>query len=212
MQDPGISLFWVAVLGTGFVAYLWGFLASRKSNNPWPVTRIIAALCAFVVMILATGEASGSYTQIAFGLHVLQTTLLTFAAPLLIVAALPDLLLSSIARWLRRYPEAVSVVLIVVFYQVIFSPFYSILMASHEGHLIMQLLLFGAGLAFVLAALDRSILAIAIPMLMWPLILILYPTAQALANVLVTELMLAIIMWRTWLHRQNINEPINVSS
>lgn len=210
MQDPGISLFWVAVLGTGFVVFLWAFVSSRKTDQPWSIAQLLAAFGALVVMILATSETSGSYAQVAFGLHVLQTTLLTFAAPLLIVAAVPGLLQSSIAGWLRRYPEAVAIALIVVFYQVIFSPFYAILMASHEGHLIMQLLLFGAGSAFILAVVDRSVLAIVIPMIAWPLILIGYPSPQALANVLVTELLLAVLLWRTWFQRQGVRESVDV--
>jgi putative copper export protein len=212
VQDPGISLFWVAVLGTGFVVFLWAFVTSRKTEQPWPVTRLLAAFGALVVMILATSEPSGSYAQIAFGLHVLQTTLLTFAAPLLIVAAVPSLLRSAVAVWLRRYPEAVAIALIVVFYQVIFSPFYAVLMASHEGHLIMQLLLFGAGSAFMLAVLDRSVLAIVIPMIAWPFILIGYPSTQALANVLVTELLLAVVLWRTWFQRQDTPESVDVAT
>lgn len=208
VQDPGISLFWVAVLGTGFVAYLWAFVSSRKAKQPWPVARLLAAGGAVIVMIVATSEPSGSYAQIAFGLHVLQTTLLTFAAPLLIVAALPGLMQSGVAVWLRRYPEAVAIALIVIFYQVIFSPFYAILMASHEGHLIMQLLLLCAGLAFVLAVLGRSVLAVVIPMVAWPFILIGYPTTQALANVLVTELLLAVVLWRTWFLRQEARESV----
>lgn len=211
VQDPGISLFWVAVLGTGFMVFLWAFISSRKTEQPWPFTRLLAAFGALAVMILATSEPSGSYAQVAFGLHVLQTTLLTFAAPLLIIAAVPSLLRSTVAVWLRRYPEAVAIALIVVFYQVIFSPFYAILMASHEGHLIMQLLLFGVGSAFVLAVLDRSVLAIAIPMIAWPFILIGYPSTQALANVLVTELLLAVVLWRTWFQRQEAREPVDVA-
>lgn len=212
MQDPGISLFWVAVLGTGFVVFLWAFISSRKADQPWPVTRLLAAFGALVVMILATSEPSGSYAQVAFGLHVLQTTLLTFAAPLLIIAAVPGLLRSSVARWLRRYPEAVAIALIVVFYQVIFSPFYAILMASHEGHLIMQLLLLGAGSVFILAVLDRSVPAIVIPMIAWPFILIGYPSTQALANVLVTELLFAVILWRTCFQRQDVHESVDVTN
>lgn len=197
VQSPGVSLFWIAVLGTAFLAFLWGYLTSRKTDQPWPTRRLVAAIAAVLIMFLATSETTGSYAQVAFGLHVLQTTLLTFAAPLLIIAAMPELLHSSFARWLRRYPEAVAIALIIVFYQVIFSPFYAVLMASHEGHLIMQLALLGAGLAFVLAVLDRSVLAIAIPMIAWPFILLIYPTTQALANVLVTELLLAIVLWHT---------------
>jgi putative copper export protein len=211
MQDPGISLFWVAVLGTGFAVFLWAFVSSRKTDQPWPVPRLFAAFAALVVMILATSEPSGSYAQVAFGLHVLQTTLLTFAAPLLIVVAVPGLLRTVVAGWLRRYPEAVAIALIVIFYQVIFSPFYAILMTSHEGHLLMQLLLFGAGSAFILAVLDRSVLAILIPMIAWPFILIGYPTTQALANVLVTELLLAVVLWRTWFQRQEVRESVDVT-
>jgi cytochrome c oxidase assembly factor CtaG len=186
-------------------------VSSRKTDQPWPVPRLFAAFAALVVMILATSEPSGSYAQVAFGLHVLQTTLLTFAAPLLIVVAVPGLLRTVVAGWLRRYPEAVAIALIVIFYQVIFSPFYAILMTSHEGHLLMQLLLFGAGSAFILAVLDRSVLAILIPMIAWPFILIGYPTTQALANVLVTELLLAVVLWRTWFQRQEVRESVDVT-
>jgi hypothetical protein len=80
---------------------------------------------------------------------------------------------------------------------VIFSPLYAVLMDSHVGHLLMQLMLLGAGLAFVIAVVDRSMVAIALPMIAWPFILLMYPSIQALANVLVTEVLLIVLFVRT---------------
>jgi len=87
--------------------------------------------------------------------------------------------------------------LIFAFYLVIFGPLYDIMMVTHEGHLVMQLVLLAAGFFFVVAAIGRSVIAIVIPMVVWPFILVAYPTPQALANVVLTELVLVVILIAT---------------
>ncbi len=49
----------------------------------------------------------------------------------------------------------------------------------------------------MVAVIGRSVIAIAIPMIVWPFILIAYPTPQALANVVLTEVVLVLILITT---------------
>lgn len=191
-----LGYFWIAVILTGAGAYLWGMWRARASA-PWPLWRAAVFALGLAAIAAGTAEFSGEYSQVGFTVHVLQTTLLTFAAPLLLVLGLPMVVQTPVGRALRAYPEAVAIALVFVFYAVIFGPLYDVLMVTHEGHLVMQLVLLAAGMCFVIAAIWRSVIAILIPMAVWPAILIVYPTGQALANVLVTEALLVILLMVT---------------
>jgi putative copper resistance protein D len=188
-----LSYFWIAVLITAAGAFAWAMWHAHQ-NAPWPLRRAVAFALALVAIAAGSAEFTGEYSQVGFAVHVLQTTLLTFVAPLFLVAALPMVLETAFGQALRAFPEAVAIGLIFAFYLVIFGPLYDIMMVTHEGHLVMQLVLLAAGFFFVVAAIGRSVIAIAIPMIVWPFILIAYPTPQALANVALTELVLVVIL------------------
>jgi putative copper resistance protein D len=191
-----LSYFWTAVILTSAGAYGWAMWLAHK-KTPWPLWRAGAFALALVAIAAGSAEFSGEYSQVGFAVHVLQTTLLTFVAPLLIVVALPMVIDTPFGRALRAFPEAVAIGLIFAFYLVIFGPLYDIMMVTHEGHLVMQLVLLAAGFFFVVAVIGRSVIAIVIPMVVWPFILIAYPTPQALANVVLTELVLVVILIAT---------------
>ena len=191
-----LSYFWIAVILTSAGAFGWVMWnAHRKS--PWPLWRAGAFALALVSIAAGSAEFSGEYSQVGFAVHVLQTTLLTFVAPLFLVASLPMVIDTPFGRALRAFPEAVAIGLIFAFYLVIFGPLYDIMMVTHEGHLLMQLVLLTAGFFFVVAVIGRSMIAIVIPMIVWPFILITYPTPQALANVVLTELVLVVTLIAT---------------
>lgn len=211
--DLPLGYIWIAVILTSAGAYLWAMWRAR-STAPWSLWRAGAFALGLAAVAAGTAEFSGEYSQVGFTVHVLQTTLLTFAAPLLLVLGLPRVVATPVGRALRTYPEAIAIGLVFTFYTVIFGPLYDLLMVTHEGHLVMQLALLAAGFCFVIAVIWRSAIAIVIPMAVWPAILVFYPTPQALANVLVTEAILVVLLIMTLRsgHREVAHERERVSA
>ena len=191
-----LSYFWIAVIATSAAAFFWVTWRSQDGSS-WSRWRTVPFVLGLVAVAAGSAEFSGEYSQVGFAVHVLQTTLLTFVAPLLIILGVPEIARTSWGRALQAYPEAIAIGLIFVFYTVIFGPLYDLMMVSHEGHLLMQLILLAAGFFFVISAFQHSAIAIVIPMVVWPLILVAYPTTQALANVVVTEAVLVVMLVAT---------------
>lgn len=154
------------LLGTAAVLmalwYLSGVRRLRRRGITWPRRRSLAWLSGCAVILLATSSGLGRYAEAQFSVHMVAHMLLGMTAPALLVLGGPVTLalrvlspagrggppgaretlvaaLHSRTARILTHPLLVLPVFIGSFAAVYFTPLFGVLVASHVGHLVMNL-------------------------------------------------------------------------
>ncbi|MGS0684411.1 cytochrome c oxidase assembly protein [Nakamurella sp. GG22] len=173
------------LLGIAFVAaavlYLVGVRRLAKRSIVWPAGRTVAWLLGCSMVVLATSSGLGRYAEAQFSIHMMAHMLLGMIAPILLVLggpvtlalrvlpsagrgdvpglreAIVSALHSRFARFVT-HPLFVFPLFVISFYALYFTPLFEIMIASHLGHLVMNLhfLLVGYLYYWVIIGVDPS--------------------------------------------------------
>lgn len=150
----------VAAIVTAGV-YVVGVLRLRRRGHTWPTGRIVAWLSGCLLMLLVTSSGLGRYAETQFSLHMTAHMLLGMVVPALLVLGGPATLalrvltpagptrppglreailaaLHSRPARLITHPLVVLALFIGSFAAVYFTGLFGILVASHIGHLVMN--------------------------------------------------------------------------
>ncbi len=144
------------------VLYLIGVRRLHRRGDRWPAGRTIAWVigCAFVVF--ATSSGLGRYAEAQFSIHMMAHMLLGMIAPILLVLGGPVTLALRALPAARRgdvpglrehianglhsrparfitHPLVVFPLFILSFYALYFTSLFEVMIASHLGHLVMNL-------------------------------------------------------------------------
>ena len=161
--------------------YVAGVTRLHANSVPWSPLRTISFLSGIGLIIWATCAGVAEYSMVSFASHMITHMSLSMIAPILIVLGMPiTLALRALAAhhddshrnsrsWVlallhSRYSSLVShpIFVLAVFtfglYGMYFTPLFATLMASHTGHLLMEVhfLLSGILFAFIVIGLDPS--------------------------------------------------------
>ena len=172
---------WLMFIGgvIALSAYIAGVRRVRKLEVPWSVGRTLCFITGIVLLIWCTNGGVSKYAMITFSSHMIQHMTLSMIAPIFIVLGMPvTLALRALpaasdphhrnARgWILAgihspYSRLVShpLIVLVIFtfglYGLYFTSFFSTLMASHSGHVLMEIhfLLTGLLFAWVIVGVD----------------------------------------------------------
>jgi cytochrome c oxidase assembly factor CtaG/putative copper export protein len=141
--------------------YAWGLVRLRRRGTDWPRGRAVAWFAGCLVMLIATSSGLAVYADAQFSFHMIAHMLLGMLAPILFVLGAPTTLaLRALpasrgdgipgareaivglmhARWLRvlTHPLVVFPLFVGSFYAVYFTSLFDAMIASHTGHLIMN--------------------------------------------------------------------------
>ena len=174
---------WLILTGALVAAALYtlGVSRVRRNNIAWSPLRTISFMSGIGLIIWATCAGIAKYSMVSFASHMVAHMTLSMLAPILIVLGMPvTLALRALPAqhddthrnprsWIlsllqSRYSSFVSHPLFVLavftfgLYGMYFTPLFGTLMASHVGHLFMEVhfLLSGTLFAFVVIGLDPS--------------------------------------------------------
>ncbi len=150
----------VAVVGAA-VVYVVGVVRLRRRGVPWPAGRTVAWLLGCLMVLLATSSGLGRYAETQFSVHMIGHMALGMIAPILLVLGGPvtlalrvlpaagkdrppgarelivSVLHSRVARVIT-HPLVVFVLFIASFFAIYFTGLFEIMIASHVGHLLMN--------------------------------------------------------------------------
>ncbi len=171
---------WLAVAVIGVGAYVAGFVVLRSRGDSWPVGRLVSWVGGWLVIVWATCGGVALYAPLSFSLHMVSHMALSMMAPILLVLGGPiTLTLRALppaqgeGRGLREWivwalhtpvtrvlthPVVVLFLYTVGLYGLYYTSRYADLMASHLGHLAMQVhfLLVGYLFYWVVIGVDIS--------------------------------------------------------
>ena len=151
--------------------YTIGVLRLRRNSVNWSVLRTISFMVGVGLVIWTTSAGISKYSQVSFEYHMIQHMVLSMIAPIFIVLSTPITLalralpaqkskdLRSAREWLlaalhSRYSKLITHPLMVLgiftfgLYALYFTPLFATLMASHTGHVFMEIHFFISGLLF----------------------------------------------------------------
>ena len=159
--------------------YIAGVRRLRSLNVPWPVGRLLCFVTGIVLLIWSTSGGVSKYAMVTFSAHMIQHMTLSMIAPIFIVLGMPVTLAlralpstsdnehRNARAWILAgihspYSRLISHPLIVLtiftfgLYGLYFTSFFSTLMGSHSGHVLMEIhfLLVGLLFAWVIIGLD----------------------------------------------------------
>jgi len=174
---------WLILTGAIVAAalYVIGLVRLRANDIKWPALRTLSFLSGIGLVIWATCAGIAKYSMVSFASHMVAHMTLSMLAPILLVLGMPiTLALRALPAqhdethrnpraWVlallhSRYSSFISHPLFVLgvftfgLYGMYFTSLFSTLMASHVGHLFMEVhfLLSGTLFAFVVIGLDPS--------------------------------------------------------
>ena len=170
------------MLSGGLIAltiYMAGVRRLRALEVPWSIARTFCFTTGIVLLLWCTNGGVSKYAMISFSSHMIQHMTLSMIAPIFLVLGMPVTLAlralpaatnpehRNAREWILAlihspYARAVShpLVVLVIFtfglYGLYFTSFFSTLMASHSGHVLMEIhfLLTGLLFAWVIVGLD----------------------------------------------------------
>ena len=141
--------------------YWWGMTRLRSRGTAWPAGRALSWFAGCLVLVVATSSGLGRYADAEFSLHMIEHMALGMLVPILLVLggpttlalrALPasrgdgvpglreaivGLVHARPLQWLT-HPLAIFPLFIGSFYVLYFTPLFDTMIASHIGHLIMN--------------------------------------------------------------------------
>lgn len=160
--------------------YVAGAVRLRARGDHWPPGRTVAFLLGIAAIIWATNSGLAVYSPVSFSIHMGQHMLLSMIAPILLVLGTPITLAlralppapagrrgprewivwginSPVAKFVT-HPIWVLLVFTVGLYGMYYTPLFPWLMASHLGHVAMQIHFLVAGylFAYVVLGLDPA--------------------------------------------------------
>ena len=169
--------------------YLAGARRLKQQAIAWPPLRTTSFLLGTFLLAWATSSGISRYAMVSFASHMIQHMTLSMLAPIFLVLGAPITLalralpatsdhnMRNPRQWITsllhsRYAEFIAHPLIVLaiftfgLYGMYFTPLFGSLMASHTGHLFMEIhfLLSGVLFAFIVIGVDpapRAVPAIA---------------------------------------------------
>jgi len=161
--------------------YVVGIMRLRRNQIPWHPLRTTSFLTGISIMIWTTCAGIAMYAQISFSAHMVQHMMLSMMAPIFLVSGMPvtlalralpvslDGMHRSSREWVlatlhSRYAQFITNPLIVLaiftvgLYGMYFTSLFPTLMASHTGHILMEIhfLLSGTLFAFVVIGSDPA--------------------------------------------------------
>lgn len=161
--------FWFAVVALFATLYGAGLRTMRRSGDSWPVSRTINWYVGVALLLLATQTGLATYSHVLFSAHMAQHMVLVMVVPIFLVLGAPiTLALRTLPRvpgqlgpreWLTAAvhsrtvallanPIVASLIFLLGFYGLYFTPLYAWLMPSHWGHVAMNLYFLLSGFLF----------------------------------------------------------------
>ena len=160
-------------------AYIVGIRRLRKLEVPWSIGRTLCFITGIVLLIWSTSGGVSKYAMLTFSSHMIQHMTLSMIAPIFIVLGMPVTLAlralpaesdaehRNARAWILAgihspYSRLIShpLIVLVIFtfglYGLYFTSFFSTLMGSHSGHVLMEIhfLLVGLLFAWVIIGVD----------------------------------------------------------
>jgi putative copper resistance protein D len=161
------------------VTYIAGVRRLRTLDVPWSVGRLLCFSTGIVLLIWSTSGGVSKYAMVTFSAHMIQHMTLSMIAPIFIVLGMPVTLAlralpsasddehRNTRAWILAgihspYSRLISHPLLVLaiftfgLYGLYFTSFFSTLMGSHSGHVLMEIhfLLVGLLFSWVIIGLD----------------------------------------------------------
>ena len=159
--------------------YIAGVRRLRTLEVPWPIGRTLCFITGIALLLWSTNGGVSKYAMVTFSSHMIQHMTLSMIAPIFIVLGMPVTLAlralpsdsnlehRNARAWILAgihspYSKLVShpLIVLVIFtfglYGLYFTSFFSTLMGSHSGHVLMEIhfLLTGLLFAWVIIGLD----------------------------------------------------------
>jgi len=151
--------------------YTLGLIRIRRNQIPWSPLRTISFMVGIGLVIWTTNAGISMYSKVSFEYHMIQHMTLSMIAPMFIVLGTPITLAlralpaqktsdhRSIREWilallhsgysnLITHPLMVLAIFTFGLYGLYFTPLFATLMASHTGHIFMELHFLISGLLF----------------------------------------------------------------
>jgi len=172
---------WLMLTGglIALVVYIAGVRRLHTREVPWSVARTLCFITGITLLLWATSGGVSKYAMITFSAHMIQHMTLSMIAPIFLVLGMPMTLAlralpsasdpehRNARAWILAgihspYSRLVShpLIVLVIFtfgiYGLYFTSFFSTLMGSHTGHVLMEIhfLLTGLLFAWVIVGLD----------------------------------------------------------
>lgn len=161
--------------------YTLGLIRVKQNQIKWSVLRTISFMFGIGLVIWTTNAGISTYSKVSFEYHMIQHMILSMIAPIFIVLSTPITLAlralpaqktskhRTIREWILAilhsgYSRLISHPLMVLaiftfgLYGLYFTPLFATLMASHTGHIFMELhfLLSGVLFSYVVIGADPS--------------------------------------------------------
>ena len=140
--------------------YLWGLYRLREQGKSWPWWRTFWFLLGSVGLAVSMSSGVGLYMPAQFSMHMVTHMVLSMVIPVFLVIGAPlTLALETIApgepgkpgmrEWIEAFlhskslrfimhPAANTIQFITIFYLLYITPWYSLMVSEHAGHLIMN--------------------------------------------------------------------------
>lgn len=151
--------------------YTFGLIRVRRNQIQWSALRTISFMVGIGLVIWTTNAGISMYSKVSFEYHMIQHMTLSMIAPIFIVLSAPITLAlralpaqktsdhRSIREWilallhsgyskLITHPLMVLAIFTFGLYGLYFTPLFATLMASHTGHIFMELHFLISGLLF----------------------------------------------------------------
>ncbi len=161
---------WLVAAALAVGLYVSGYVSLRRRGDAWPVGRLVAWLLGWGAVVWATCAGVGWYAPVSFALHMISHMVLAMLAPVLLVLGGPVTLAlrvipaagggqrgprewiiwglrTPVARFVT-HPAYALLVFTVGLYGLYYTDLYAWMMASHLGHLAMQVHFLAAGYLF----------------------------------------------------------------
>lgn len=161
---------WLTASLVAIALYAVGVILLRRRGDTWPVGRLVSWTLGWLVVVWATCAGVGWYAPTSFALHMISHMALAMLAPVLLVLGGPITLALRAIRparggargpreWITwalhtpvtrflTHPAYVLFIYTVGLYGLYYSGLYTTLMATHLGHLAMQVHFLAAGYLF----------------------------------------------------------------
>ena len=162
------------MLSVGLIAaalYTFGVIRVRQNQIDWSVLRTISFMVGIGLVIWTTSAGISMYSKVSFEYHMIQHMTLSMIAPIFIVLSTPITLAlralpaqkssdhRSLREWilallhsgyskLITHPLMVLAIFTFGLYGLYFTPLFATLMASHTGHIFMELHFLISGILF----------------------------------------------------------------
>jgi cytochrome c oxidase assembly factor CtaG len=167
--NPEWTMLTISLIGAGL--YSIGVIRVKQNQITWSVLRTISFMIGIGLVIWTTSAGISMYSKVSFEYHMIQHMTLSMIAPIFIVLSTPITLAlralpaqkssdhRSIREWilallhssyskLITHPLMVLAIFTFGLYGMYFTPLFATLMASHTGHIFMELHFLISGILF----------------------------------------------------------------